>query len=82
MGEREPDDPEDCGKGGSPRVSEEVRGEITGLGELIKYSYHVVHTQESIWVHDMRLDIVGQDDNAVIRRILGTIVRRIVENLI
>lgn len=68
------DDSSDRGTRGSPRVSETVRGEIAGFGEPIVYSYHMVHTQESIRLHDLRLDTTGTHDDDFIWRVFGAIV--------
>lgn len=71
MGEGQQDDQADRGQRGSFRVLEEVRGTVTCFGESISYSYHLVHTQESVRVYNLRLNPVSSYGYAILRILFG-----------
>lgn len=55
MEQREQNDSEDWRTGRPIRVEEDVRGTVERDGRTSGYAYHLVYTQESVRVLDMRL---------------------------
>lgn len=70
------DDKENRREGRRARVSEDVRGSIDWYGATCLYSYHVVYTQESVWVLDLRLVPAESDLLGHLRGILRARCRR------
>lgn len=55
MEQGEQNDKEDWRARGPVRVEEDVRGTVERDGRTSRYAYHLVYTQESVRVLDMRL---------------------------
>lgn len=60
------------------RVSERVHGESPAFRATGQYTYRLVHTQESLRMLDLRLDIAELQDVAGLRVILDAIGRDII----
>lgn len=70
MEQRKSDDTEDPGETGPTRIREHVDGQVTGYGGTCRYSYHLVYTQESLRVLDMRSIPIDAECVRLVRGIL------------
>lgn len=70
MEQREQNDKRNRIEGGSACIYETIEGAYYGDGAVVRYSYRLVYTQESLWVLDMRHDTDDVRSDRLVRAIL------------
>lgn len=76
MEQGKPNDSVDRVEGRPSRVSEYVYGKVEWDGNVGSYSYHLVYTQESVRLLDLRLVSVDEEIGRHIRGVLRARIRR------